>query len=461
MSARRSLRKALSFFRRRRSEVDLAKEIRSHLECAEEDALRRGLSREEVQWEARRLFGGIEQIKEKQRDSRGIPWLETFLADLRHGIAGLRRAPVFALTALSILSLGIGGTIAVFSLVDAVMLRPLPFPEPDRIVGIWEASRPGVTNAATVPEFLSWKHLGTRFEAMAAEQLTLAALNASAGPLRLAGKLVTSEYFKVFGVHAALGRTFAPEEDQPGAVPVVVLSHSAWQTYFGADPDILRHTILLDENKYQVIGVLQPGAFDRDEIKFWRPLVFTREDRSSAAHRLIVYGRIRADSNVAQAREQMKAIHSALLANSLIDEDRAGTIEIQPLSFLLTGSDLRPFPRDRVRGRSGRPADYVRKRRESAVCAWSCTQSGVGGSCRGRGRTRTTCGTTAHRIACALPAGRCRRSCGCIRATPVGRAIPGERTAFHRGGGNQLARSPLRGLRGDGRHDGGWYYAGF
>ena len=90
MSARRSLRRVLSFFRKWRSEVDLAEEIRSHLECAEEDALRRGLSREEAQWEARRLFGGIEQIKEEQRDSRGFRWLETFLADLRHGIAGLR-----------------------------------------------------------------------------------------------------------------------------------------------------------------------------------------------------------------------------------------------------------------------------------------------------------------------------------------------------------------------------------
>lgn len=198
-----------------------------------------------------------------------------------------------------------------------------------------------MTNASTVPEFLAWKHLGTRFEAMAAEQPTLAALNASDGPLRLPGKLVTSEYFKIFGIPTALGRTFAPEEDQPGAPPVVVLSHSAWQTYFGGDPGILQRTILLDETRYQVIGVLQPGAFDRDEIKFWRPLVFTQEDRLSALHRLMVYGRIRADANVAQAGEQMKAIHSALLRNSLIREDRAGTIEIRQLSLLLTGSNLR------------------------------------------------------------------------------------------------------------------------
>jgi len=341
MSARRTLRGLLAIFRNRRAETELAEEIRSHLGCAEEDALARGISPEEARREARRLFGGIEQIKEAQRDSRGIAWLETFIRDLRHGMAELWRAPVFGLTILSILSLGIGGTIAMFSLMDAVMLRPLPFPDPDRIVGIWEAPRPGVTNATTVPEFLVWKRLGTQFEAMSAEQLTLSALNASDGPLRMPGKLVTSEYFKVFGVRTALGRTFASGEDQPGATRVIVLSHSGWETYFGGDPEILKHPVLLDGTQYQVIGVLQPGAFDRDAIKFWRPLVFTQEDKSSAAHRLTVYGRVRADSNVAQAREQMKAMHAALLTRSLVDEDRAGTIEVQQLSFLLTGSNLR------------------------------------------------------------------------------------------------------------------------
>ncbi|HLH04889.1 MAG TPA: ABC transporter permease [Bryobacteraceae bacterium] len=341
MSARRTLRRVLSLFRRRRAEAELSEEIRSHLACAEEDALRRGLSREEARREARRLFGGIEPIKEAQRDSRGIPWLEAFLRDLRHGIAGLRRTPGFAATILAILSLGIGGTVAMFSLADAVLLRPLPFPDPDRIAGIWEAPRPGVNNATSVPEFLAWKQLGTRFEAMSAEQPVLAALNASDGPIRLPGKLVTSEYFKVFGTNTALGRTFAAEEDQPGAAPVVVLSHSAWETYFGGDRNILQHPILLDGLKYQVIGVLEPGAFDRDEVKFWRPLVFTREDRSSAIHRLTVYGRVRAGSNIAQARAQMKSIHAALLSNSLIDEDRAGTIEVKQLALMLTGDGLR------------------------------------------------------------------------------------------------------------------------
>jgi putative ABC transport system permease protein len=331
----------LALFTKTAAEKELAEEIRSHLECAEEDAIGRGLTPEEARREARRLFGGIERTKEAQRDSRGVRWLETFLRDARHGITELRRTPTFALTLLSILSLGMGGTIAMFCLVDAVMLRPLPFPDPERITAIWEAPRPGVSNSTSVPEFLAWRLYGKQFEAMSAEQLTLAALNAADGPLRLPGKLVTSDYFKVFGVHTALGRTFTPDDDRPGAERVIVLSHSGWQAYFGGDPTILQHPVFLDGIRYQVIGVLQPGAFDADEIKFWRPLVFTQEDRSSEAHRLIVYGRIRRDCTLMHAREQMKAVYAALLTNSVMNENRMGTIEVQQLSFVLTGTDLR------------------------------------------------------------------------------------------------------------------------
>ena len=341
MSARRAFWRVLSVFRRQRSETDLVSEIHAHLECAEEDARARGLSSDEARKEARRLFGGVERIKEEHRDSRGIPWLETLLRDLHHGIGSLRRVPGFSFVILAILALGIGGTVAMFSIVDAVLLKPPPFPQPDRIVRIWEAPRPGVVNATTVAQFLAWKRLGTVFEAMAAEQPVSAAIRDSNGPLRLSGELVTSEYFKVFGVTTALGRTFSPGEDQPGAAPVLVLSYSAWQTDFGADPDILHQTVILDGAKCQVIGVLQPGAFDRTETKFWKPLIFTRDQASSPIHLLTIHGRIRAGSSLAQARQQMKAIYAALLPNSLMDEDRAGNIEVERLSALLIDSNLR------------------------------------------------------------------------------------------------------------------------
>src|SRR5207249_1761183 len=115
--------------------------------------------------------------------------------DFRYGLASLRRAPAFTVVVVGVLALGIGGTVAMFSVVDAVLLKPLPFPQPGRIVGVWEAPRPGALNATAVPEFLAWKRLATVFDALAAEQSTLAVLNDQDGPTRLAGKAVTAEYF--------------------------------------------------------------------------------------------------------------------------------------------------------------------------------------------------------------------------------------------------------------------------
>src|SRR6185437_5877434 len=222
--------------------------------------------------------------------------------DLRYGFASLLRAPGFTAVVVGVLALGIGGTVAMFSVVDAVLLKPLPFPEPDRIVQVWEAPRPGVVNATTVPQFLAWKRLAGDFDALAAEQPIMAALNDKSGPARLAGKSVTAAYFKVFATDAELGRTFTPEEDRPGAAPVIVLSHAAWQTYFGGDPGILRRSVMLDGEPHQIIGVLQPGAFDRDETQFWKPLVFAPDQLSSDIHWLTVYGRLRSGTTLIQAR---------------------------------------------------------------------------------------------------------------------------------------------------------------
>jgi hypothetical protein len=313
MNPGRAWARLWALLRKQRFERELNDDIRAHLELAEQDAVARGLSREAARLEARRRFGAIEQMKEEHRDRRGIRWLDTLIRDFRYGLASLRRTPAFTLIVVAVLALGMGGTVGMFSVVDAVLVKPLPFPEPDRIVSVWEAPRPGVVNATTVPQFLAWKSSETVFDALAAEQPASAALNEKSGPIRLSGKLVTSEYFKVFGAAAALGRTFTREEDQPGAAPVIILSHSAWQTYFAADPRILERRVMLDGQTYQVIGVLQPGAFDRDRTQFWKPLAFTQEELSSVIHWLTVYGRLRAGQTLVQARQRMQAIYAALL----------------------------------------------------------------------------------------------------------------------------------------------------
>ncbi len=340
MNPGRAWARLWALLRKQRFERELDDDIRAHLELAEEDAVARGLSREAARLEARRRFGAIEQMKEEHRDRRGIRWLDMLIRDFRYGLASLRRTPGFTLIVVAVLALGMGGTVGMFSVVDAVLVKPLPFPEPDRIVSVWEAPRPGVVNATTVPQFLAWKGSETVFDALAAEQPASAALNEKSGPIRLSGKLVTSEYFKVFGAAAALGRTFARQEDQPGAAPVIILSHSAWQTYFAADPGILERRVMLDGQTYQVIGVLQPGAFDRDRTQFWKPLAFTQQELSSAIHWLRVYGRLRAGQTLVQARQRMQAIYAALLATAPAGEDRDGSIVVEPISRLLVGPNL-------------------------------------------------------------------------------------------------------------------------
>jgi predicted permease len=339
MTLRRAVRGLLALMRKRSLDKEFEQEIAAHLELAERDAVARGLSAEQARREARSSFGGIEQMKEEHRNRRSFQWIETLLRDLRYGLASLMRSPGFTAVVIGVLALGIGANVAMFSVVDAVLLKPLPFPEPDRIVRVWDAPRPGVVNSTSAPDFVDWKRLATVFEALSAEQPISAALTGKGEPARLSGKAVTAEYFQVFATSARLGRTFIPEEDRPGAAPVIVLSYAAWQNSFGGDPDILNRRPILDGVAHQVIGVLAPGAFDRDETKFWKPLVFTPDQQLRNIHWLTVYGRLRAGATVTQASERMQAIHAALVEVEPVNF-REGTIVVQPLARSLVGANL-------------------------------------------------------------------------------------------------------------------------
>jgi putative ABC transport system permease protein len=340
MSLRRSWARLTAIWTRRRLDEELEDDIRAHLALAEEEATARGMSAEAARMEARRHFGGIARMKEEHHDRRSFRFLETIAKDLRYGLAGMRRTPGFAIIAIGVLGLGVGGTVAMFSVVDAVLVKPLPFAKPDRIVAIWEAPRPGVVNATSVPQFLAWERLSANFATLSAERGFPAVLNDESGPVRLAGKQVTADYFKVFGTGAGLGRTFRAGEDQAGADAVVVLSNSAWRIHFGGDPKILQKRVGLNGQSYQVIGVLEPSAFDRDQTEFWTPLVFEQAEKSSAIHGLMVYGRLRDGLRVEEARQRMQAIYTALMADSAMDEDPHYAMVVRPLSQLLLGSNL-------------------------------------------------------------------------------------------------------------------------
>jgi putative ABC transport system permease protein len=334
------IQRLLASLRRRRLDSDLENEIQSHLELAERDMIAQGASPEDARAAARRSFGGVAQMQEEHRDVRTIRWVETALRDLRLGVASLRRNPTFTIVAIGVLALGIGANTAMYSLLDAVLLRPLPFPEPERMVKVWETPSPGIHNSVNAADFLDWKRMNTVFEALSAESPTTATLTGQGEPERLPGKLVSADYFDVFAVKAQLGRTFAPGEDQPGAEPLVLLSNGAWRTRFGADPGILNRHLVLDGQRHRVVGVLPKGAFDRETAKFWKPLVFTPEQRTRGFHWLVVSGRLRSGATLQQAQQEMLAIDARLTELSPTWK-RNWAVAVEPFTFLLVGDTLR------------------------------------------------------------------------------------------------------------------------
>jgi predicted permease len=313
MTSRLLVRRLLALVRSRRLERELDGEVRAHLELAERDALADGLSPDEARRMARRRFGSIDRMKEEHRDRRSVRWMDSLVKDVRYGLLLLRRDPVFAFVAVSVMAIGIGANTAMFSLMDAVLLKPLPYPAPERMVRVWEAPTPTSRNGISTLNFLDWKRSSTSFEALSAIRGLNAALTGNGEPARLAGTLVSADFFQVFGVKAALGRTFLPDDEQPGASRVVVLSHAAWQGRFGADPGLLNRDIILDGEPHQVVGILPAGSFDREDAKFWKPLVFAPEQRTRGYHWLGAVGRLKPGVSLTQAQDEMRAVSASLV----------------------------------------------------------------------------------------------------------------------------------------------------
>ena len=247
-------------------------ELRSHLQIRADDLERQGLSRAKAERQARVEFGGYERYKEECRDALGSRLLGDLIADVRYGLRVLRKNPGFTTVAVLTLALGIGANTAVFSVVSAVLLRRLPYSDPDRLVWVNEFW-PRLNNAMVPsPDFLNWREQNQVFESVVAYggfgELNL---SGSGEPERIDGIGVTWNFFPMLGIRPALGRGFLPEEDRPGGPPVVVLSHSLWQRRFRSDPNLVGKTITLDEKGYTVIGIMP------DSFRFpgdWSPELF-------------------------------------------------------------------------------------------------------------------------------------------------------------------------------------------
>ncbi len=261
---------------------------------------------------------------------------------MRYALRTLLRSPGFTAVALITLALGIGANTAIFSFVNGVLLKPLPYQDPHSIVMVWEKPPGGDRNGISTLNFLDWKNQNTVFAHMAAVRFGGSATLTGAGePVELAASSVSAPYFDIFGVHAALGRTFAADEDQPGKSQVVILSHRLWQSRFGADPKILGRVLMLNGKPCTVIGVLPAhGPFDRSWAQIWLPLAFEPHDMTRDYHWLASYARLKPGVTLEKAQAEMNTI-GAHIAGAFPESNKGWGVTVERFEDQLVGRQLR------------------------------------------------------------------------------------------------------------------------
>ena len=242
--------------------------------------------------------------------------------DLKYALRMLGKSPGFTTVAILTLAIAIGANSAIFSFVDGVLLKPLPYEEPDRIVRVMEKPPQGERNGISTLNFLDWQRENKVFDFHSAQAGGPVTLTGGSEPVQLRGGRVSADYFRVFGIQAALGRTFLPGEDQLGRHDVVILSHALWVSQFGREPSIVNRTILLDNRAHTVIGVLPEGsAFDRAFNQLWRPLAFEPSNMTRDFHWLVSFARLKPGVTLQQARAAMDVI-GAQIAKDYPDSNK-------------------------------------------------------------------------------------------------------------------------------------------
>jgi predicted permease len=345
------LMRLFGLFHNARREREFAEELESHLAMHIEDNLRAGISPEEARRQAQIKLGGVTRTQELHREQRGLPMLETLMHDLRFGLRMLRKNLGFTFVAILTLALGIGANTAIFSVVNAVLLRPYPYKDQDRLVWLWETRLPEILGHNPAPaNFLDWQKQNTVFERLEAINVRDFNLIGGANPERVRGMVITHGFFSMLGVRPQIGRDFTPDEDRPGHSNVAILSHELWQRRFGGDPNILNQTIKLDDQQFTVIGVMPPsrGLRIRD-TEIWTPIAFTAAQvQNRRGDVLNVIGRLKPEVTLEQARSEMRLIADRL-ANQYPDTNarwsvRIGSLmedavsEIRPSLLLMLGA---------------------------------------------------------------------------------------------------------------------------
>ena len=300
----------LRFFMSRKRPVDLDDELQFHLEQSTQTNIAAGMTPEEARRQAGIAFGGVERTREQCYEQRPGRLLEAVLQDVRYARRWLGRSPVFTIAVITTLALGIGATTAVFSVVDSLLLRPLPYPNSGQIVRIWNTFSPRGMNEIPLsePEFLEYRQ-SQSFAHVAGFSLGTVTLTGTGDPLRLVASWGTSELFSVLGTEPFLGRVFSTQEQQTGHTQAVVLSYRIWQNRFGSNPEIAGKSVLLNGESCVIIGVMpRTFKFPSEDVDVWQPLPILPVSSNLGNHYLNLVGDLNPQATLDQARAEMKTI---------------------------------------------------------------------------------------------------------------------------------------------------------
>jgi len=344
-----------SLFRWAQADQELDDELRDHLEGKTQEYVAHGMTQEEAQRRARLELGGIEQTKEKCRDARGVNWIQDFVQDLHVGLRMLRKSAGFTVVAIVTLALGIGTTTAIFSIVNAVLLSPLPFPEPDRLVKI-TFSEPGLglrDVPFSVPELDDLRNRAEVFTDVSTIASDSVNLTGADHPERLEFLVTHPNYFSMLGATPQIGRLFGPQDFALGFAPVVVLSDGLWRRAYGADRNVIGRTVRLDGDPYTIVGVLppefrHPGPTVSGNVEVFQTAGFSADPAPPPARSTRIMsasiGRLKPGITVEQAQARLTAMAAQIRRDYPTDyppQDQ-WTIEIQPLQEALVGK-VRPM----------------------------------------------------------------------------------------------------------------------
>ncbi len=339
------MRRLRRFLRLESAGRELAEEMREHLRENIEDLVDSGMARADAEAEARRRFGNVPSLGERSRDEWGFAFAERLAQDMRYALRSVRKNPLFAAVVVLPLALGIGANTAIFTVVHAALIRPLPFYQPDRLVHLWEANpkQEPEPYGASYPDLQDWRGASRYFEGFAAYVDGFTTLSEKQQTERVTAGLVTTDFFPLLGVKPAMGRSFVVGEDQPGAPDVMLLSHAIWQRTFHDDPSIVGRSVTVGSSQVAVVGVLPAGFHfaSMGDADLWFPLAPSKNQQANRfQHWMRVIARLRQGASLEQARAEMRQIGERIAKDD--PAHHAGTsILIKPLRDVFVG-DVRP-----------------------------------------------------------------------------------------------------------------------